>query len=145
MKSRFCSKNNEIKNKISSCAKLKPEKGAGMVDVLLGVLLLGLIGTFLMGSFRTFIIGARTAADRTQALFLAQQALEEFKKNDGAASPDWGYTPPGSKYSITSRQLDSMVIKDAGLTDRLIPRQVTVTWTTPQGTESLSLVGYYYK
>jgi len=130
-----------MKNNIRSYGKLKSEKGFSLVDVLIGVLLIGLIGIFLMGSFRTFMIGARTTGDRTQALFLAQQALEEFKKNDGDDTPDWSYTSPDSKYTISSSEPSI----DSGGTTNLVPRQVTVTWATPQGTESLSLIGYYYQ
>jgi len=132
-----------MEKKIRSYGKLKSEKGLSLVEVMIGVLLLGLIGLFLMGSFRTFMVGARTTGDRTQALFLAQQALEVFKRNDGVASENqnWNYTSPDSKYTITSSEPNI----DSGGTTNLVPRQVTVTWTTPQGTESLSLVGYYYQ
>lgn len=123
--------------------KLKSEKGLGLVDALIGVLLIGLIGTFLLVSFRTFMTGARTASNRTQALYLAQQVLEEFKKNDNSATPDWTYTSPVGKYVIKPTLITSNVISSAGLANRLVSYKVTVEWVTPQGTESVNLVGYY--
>ncbi len=122
---------------------LKLEKGLSLVDALIGVLLIGLIGTFLMVSFRAFMIGARTASDRTQALYLAQQVLEDFKRNDGSATPNWTYSSPVGKYVIKPTLLSSDVINSAGLANRLVSYQVTVEWVTPEGTESVNLVGYY--
>lgn len=128
--------------KVSSLkGKCKSEKGLGLVDTMVGIFLMGLIGIFLMSSLRTFIIGAKSSGDRTQALFLAQQVLEEFKKNDGNATQEWDYESPDPKYviNITIPEIDS-----GGLTN-LVPCKVTVTWNTPRGTQSISLVSYYYK
>ena len=120
---------------------LETEKGLSLVDALIGVMLIGLIGLFLMGSFRTFLIGARTSSDRAQALNIAQQVLEDFRRNERpGVGQDWTYTPTIGKYRIIPTLIDSNV---AGLNGKLVACQVRVQWVTPQGTEFVDLVGYY--
>lgn len=120
--------------------EMKSERGFGLADALIGVMLIGLIGVFLMGSLRTFIIGARTASDRAQALYLAQQVLENFKRNDGVDSDNQDWTlPTDPKYIFTSSRTPV-----TGMGNKLLSCRVTVSWVTPQGNDSLSLVSYYY-
>lgn len=91
--------------------------------------------------------GTITSTNYTEATYLAQQALELLKAQDGKKVIDTTVVvSPVGKYSVVPAPLTVSAI--SGATDNLDrylkPYQVTVSWSDATGNKSVKMVGYCY-
>ena len=69
------------------------ERGLSLLEALIAVALLGVILASLTPVFLTFLDANTRAEERTGAMAIAQQRLEELRRQEPAGLPDSGSSP----------------------------------------------------
>ena len=127
------------------------QEGWTIIDALIAILVIVVALTTLLSAY---IQGEKnTIANRNynNAVYIAQQSLEELKQYDGKAqmktiSPTPTTTPmDGVVYSI---QIASATVVSENLDSRIYPFQVTVSWpdntVKPATNRSIKVASFYY-
>jgi type II secretory pathway pseudopilin PulG len=131
-----------------SWATANSQRGFSLVDTLMGTLLLAITLVAFMAGFAYVSRGTSGNTARVQALSIAQEVLEDLKKNDGltAGLQNFAVTSPVERNGISYGVLLTSPTVNAltGVSANLQPRQVTVSWQEGSSTKSLSMVTYYY-
>lgn len=120
---------------------LNNQKGFVFVDALIGMVILAVALTALALAYRQASITTVAARDYNNAVFLAQQAAEMLKENDGktAATADWAQADK----TTTINNVEYTVATTRGtVLNSLQPVTITVSWLNhPNG---VSITNYYY-
>lgn len=132
------------KNKLT-----KSQEGWILVDSLLGVIILSTAVIALLLAFTQTTKGTVASTNRTQATYLAQQALENLKAQDGGTQIIPPVIPPVDKYTIVidSPPVSAITSDTNSLRTYLKPYRVTVSWSDISGgpvNKSIQMAGYYY-
>lgn len=141
-----------------ACSKIgKSQEGWILIESLVGIVILSTAVVALVLGFTQATKGTTESTNRTQATYLAQQALEDLKAQDGDSTIDTTRVsssvviPPtnGIVYTVTADPLPVSAItsdtKQLGV--YLKPYQVTVSWVDSTGgnaSKNVKLVGYFY-
>lgn len=126
------------------------EKGFGMIDALLGTMLLGIVVAGFMAAFGYTTAGTGSNTCRTEAGYIAQEVMENFRVNDGQAALDFSTVPASVTrdrvtYTVAAAEVAANEINSAtNLKQFLKPVQFTVSWTESGRPRTLSLISYYY-
>lgn len=136
---------------MQSKAKCNAESGFSMIDALVGTMLLGIVFAGSMAAFGYMTTGTGSNTYRTQAGYIAQEVIENFRVNDQQAALDFSNVPPSVtrdniEYTIEAKEVNANAINVAvgGLGQWLKPVQFTVSWSENGHPKSLSMVSYYY-
>ena len=133
-------------NGLNSKPTLKQRNGWILLESLAGATILSLAIVALLLTFILATKGTAASANRTKATYLAQQALDKLKAQDGgttitmpAASTEGIYTITPSFQSLPSG------VDTNNLSTYLRPCQVTVKWTESNGNENtVTMMEYCY-
>jgi Tfp pilus assembly protein PilV len=128
------------------------EKGWLLAETMIGVFILTTALFAILYGYQMATISTVSAHQRNNAVFLAQQALEELRVNDGANTftqqPERTETIENITYAVVP---DYTIANYASINNEiqssiLHPVRVTVRWTDPKTLEarSVSLATYYY-
>ena len=119
----------------------KSQKGFIFIDALVGMIILSVALTALAVAYRQTTITTVAARDYNNAVYLAQQAAEELKKNDGrqVGNADWTITNTistinGVRYTINIPAPTNIEL--------LKPVTIGVSW--PENTTGINITSYYY-
>lgn len=121
------------------------QSGFGLIDALIGLALIGLVLVFYLGTLGNSSSMTRQTLQRTQALYLAQQIVEELKVNDGRTVVSAQWTPSMDQKTINGTNYVISVTDAAGvagLETYLKAKRITVSWNNDS--DSVSLLSYYY-
>jgi|GEM_PF-1209331 len=140
------------RQKIAYNNLLKSQKGWILVDSIAGMIILGTAVIALLLAFTQATKGTVSSTNRTQATYLAQQALENLKAQDGNSAINTTIVPqvpPLDKYTIVidTPPVDAITSDANQLGTYLKPYQVTVTWSDTSGgpaSKNITMVGYCY-
>jgi prepilin-type N-terminal cleavage/methylation domain-containing protein len=98
--------------------KMKSEKGTSLIEVLVALALLGLIGVSFLSATATTSTVRATADERDSAKILAEDLMEDFKKQDYASS--YNFTIPdefdGYSANLTVTNMKNENIQDISVT-----------------------------
>jgi len=128
----------------------KSQKGWILVDSLVGMIFLSTAVIALLFAFTQATKGTIASTNRTQATYLAQQALEDLKSQDGESTITPQSAVPNGIFHISSPSLITIpeIENDVDhLSTYLKPYQVTVSWSDSSGgptNKKVTMVGYYY-
>lgn len=121
----------------------KNEKGFIFIDALIGMVILTIALTALAVAYRQLTVTTVAARDYNNAVYLAQQAAETLKINDGKKEneeteemwtiADKTTTIDKVSYEVTTQIADVNSLKQA---------TITVSWLNHS--KSISIVSYYY-
>jgi len=140
------------KKQIAHNKLLKSPKGWILVDSLIGIVILSTAVIALLAAFTQATKGTVASTNRTQATYLAQQALENLKAQDGKSVIDTTIVPqvpPLDKYTIVidTPPVDAITSDTDQLGTYLKPYRVTVSWSDTSGGpagKNVTIVGYCY-
>ncbi len=124
------------------------ENGWGLIDILIAITIVGIVVVPLLLLAGQNIKGSSEAVHRTQAVYYAQQKLEELKQNDGVSLPTAQATTPiaGTIYSYAIQAVTPQPASiPTSLQANLQAFQVTVSWQEKGQTRAVTLSSYYYK
>jgi len=133
------------KNKLA-----KSQKGWILIDSIVGMVILSTAVIALLLNFTLATRGTNSSTNRTQATYLAQQALETLKAQDGRSVILPQAAENRGIFSISSPTIAPVlaISGDAkNLSTYLKPYQVTVSWSDTTGgpaNKSITMVGYCY-
>ena len=138
-------------------------RGLGLVDVLIGIMIISVALVGFALTFRHSTISTITDRNYNQATYYAQQAIEQLKVNDGqeATAVTWAYTwqvtATGTlpAFTIMTAQITNAAdlpaeytALSADIKAKLIPVLATVTWQESGGagpiTRTVKVISYYY-
>lgn len=127
----------------------KSQKGWILVDSLVGMIFLSTAVIALLFAFTQATKGTIVSTNRTQATYLAQQALENLKSQDGQSTITPQPAVTKGIFHISSPVPITVpdIAADANLSTYLKPYQVTVSWSDSSGgstSKNVTMVGYYY-
>jgi Tfp pilus assembly protein PilV len=112
------------------------QNGISLIEVLLGVLMLSLGLSAAARLHANLASEADAARHRTEATFLAQQAMERLRTPEHGDFAEAILTPSSQAYTV---------LPEVDTTDWLQPTQVTVRWTDRQGqTQQLLFSSYRF-
>jgi Tfp pilus assembly protein PilV len=141
------------------CKKIDNRNGFAFMDVLLGIAIITLAFLGVAFAYRQSTVTTVSARNYNQATYYAQQALEQLKVNDGAASATWttntAVAATGAMPAFTiatavlaagsAPEYDAL---DATVRAKLIPVRATVTWRELSGAAAIdrtvTAITYYY-
>jgi type II secretory pathway pseudopilin PulG len=128
---------------------IKSRKGWILIDSIIGVTILSIAIVAMLLMFTQSTKGTANATNLTKATYLAQQAMNKLKIQDGSTSIDTSViTTPINGYAITvSTPTVSVISSDTNtkpLSNYLKPYQITVSWTESSGQKKLTMFGYCY-
>ena len=110
------------------------------IDALVGIVIVATALTCIILAYTQLTKATILTTNKTQALYIAQQALEYFKFNDGqTGSPDFSYSSTNGIYSISVNQNVSVSV---GGNAKIYPVQVSVKWNNTD--TPITLTSYYY-
>ncbi len=125
---------------------LKNNKGMGIVEALVAIFIISVALLATLEASRQAVVMSISTRNYNTATYLAQQVLEELKKNDGiAAFGDFDSTTRiespqiinGVEYTISQGD-------PVNLGEGTIIVLVTVSWTEGTHTRSPQFTAYYY-
>lgn len=133
------------------------QRGFGMIDALIGLMLLGIVLVGFLTAFRHATMGTASNTARTQATFIAQEVLERIKNHDNGDktvsqftdllnSPSFipaSVTRGNMTYRVGASIVNAPAVTGA-LANALVPVQVNVSWTENGAAKVLRMVNYYY-
>lgn len=119
-----------------------------LIDAMIAVVIVSIALTALAMAFRQSTDVSTTSTNYVQAVYIAQQQLEQLKQYDGAAAANNPFnatnlaertvqSPGGVPYNVSFGLLNS------GATN-LVSVQVTVKWTDAGRSNQVQLGSYYY-
>lgn len=117
------------------------------IDAILGVAIVAVALTTITLAYTQTSKATVANTNRTQAIYLAQQELENLKVNDGAESFGPLTTKQLGPFRGTTYTVVSATFAEAGLNDtKIVPVQATVTWSDISSSKenSVKLISYYY-
>lgn len=128
---------------------LKSKGGWILIESMTGILILSVALLALLLTFTQATKGTSASTNRTQATYLAQQALEKLKAQDGNVAIDTSViTTPKDGFNIAiSVPAVTAITSDVSakkLGDYLKPYQVTVSWTENGNANNVIMIGYCY-
>lgn len=132
---------------------LTSQRGWILLESLIGVVILSVAILALLLSFAQTTKGTAASTNRTQATYLAQQALDKLKAQDGNPSIDSSVSvipPSNGIFTIAISTPSVSVISADANTDKLSnylkPYQVQVSWVEqPSGVSNMvTMTGYGY-
>ncbi|MDT8901889.1 hypothetical protein [Anaeroselena agilis] len=133
---------------------LRDRRGWVFIDALIGMVIVALALTALAMAYYQSTFASASANNRLRAVYIAQATLEDLKKFDRR---DFASNPvvipaaqqvqmQGSPVQFTVQVTQVAVAAIAGLSPRLVPVQVAVTWQEHNGTAGqVQMTGYYYQ
>lgn len=120
------------------------------IDAVVGTVIVAIALTAIILTYTQTTKVSTAATNRTQALYVAQQAIEYLKHNDGQTLSALNFTLPvslrsvtinGISYTVTPQQIADNVDADT----RVRPVRITVSWSdAAAGASSVDLISYYY-
>jgi Tfp pilus assembly protein PilV len=125
---------------------LKNNKGMGIVEALVAIFIISVALFAILECYRQAVDMSVSARNHNTATYLAQQVLEELKKNDGIAAfgnfvATTSVTSPqtinGITYTITQGD-------PVDLGDNTIRVTVTISWAEGTLSKSAKFTEYYY-
>jgi len=126
----------------------KSQKGFIFIDALVGMVILIIALTAIISAFTQTTKATSVSTNYNQAMFLAQQTIEDIKIQDGGSQINLSsITSPVSRnnvaFTITATNIS---VTDATLDAKVKPVQVTVTWNDPvsSSVRQVIIVSYYY-
>ncbi len=134
----------------------KNQKGFTLIDALIALSIISVAFISILTMYGQATKATTSNKIINNALFIAQQTLEDLKRYDGMATitalPSNATDPPpitmdGISYTI---QVTPLVVSnpDFPLDNRIRPYQATVSWTdysvSPATERSIQLTSYYY-
>ncbi len=121
------------------------QKGFILIDSLVGIIILTVALLAILLTYRQATITAVSAKNYNNAVYLAQQAAEELKKNDGRLNVDPKIEKSGTKFIITPTPL---TIAEVETNTDLKPYKIMVTWDETINSKvinrTVEIVEYYY-
>lgn len=133
---------------------LSSSQGFTFIDSLLGIICIAIALTALLITYTSSTKATIAATNRTQAIYLAQQVIEEkMKPQDGSSSISLPVFPQpivinNISYTVTANYSDVSSIAAAnGLNQYIKPYTITVSWsdaTSPNTAQNLAVNGYAY-
>jgi len=119
---------------------LKSQKGFIFIDALVGMVILSVALTALAVAYRQTTITTVAARDYNNAVYLAQQAAEKLKENDGKKAVDAIWTIANT--TTTINKVPYVVATTMADVNSLKQATITVSWLN--NSKSISIVSYYY-
>lgn len=133
---------------------VRDRRGWVFIDALIGMVIVALALTALAMAYFQATSASSSANNNLRAVYIAQaqlEALKRFDRQDFATNPvtlsaPQQVTMPNYPLPFTV-QVDQLTVPAvAGLSPRLIPVRVTVTWQERNGvTGQVQMTGYYYQ
>lgn len=131
---------------------LNNQKGWIYIDALVGLIVLSVGLLALTIAFRQSTITGTRNTNYDQAVYIAEQTVEEFRRNDGRqiANADFSLTTPqtfrGIVYNIEGTPIAVNNITELITNHLILPYRVTVSWTdnATNNIHSVQLISYYY-
>lgn len=125
------------------------QKGFILIDSLVGIIILTVALLAILLTYRQATITAVSARNYNNAVYLAQQTVEELKKNNGKTEFDPFVESPvtikGIQYTI---KLTQLTITEVQANTNLRQYKVTVAWDERINSKvvprDVQLVDYYY-
>ncbi|MDF2633619.1 MAG: hypothetical protein K0R78_493 [Pelosinus sp.] len=125
------------------------QKGFILMDSLVGIIILTVALLAILLTYSQATITAVSARNYNNAVYLAQQTVEELKRNNGRTEFDPSVGPPvtikGIQYTI---DLTRLTIPEVQTNTNLRQYKVTVTWAERINSKvinrNVELVDYYY-
>lgn len=142
----------EIRMNLHRYKFIKSQRGWIFMDSVFGMVLLSIAIIALVFACTQSIKSTAAASNRTQATYIAQQALEKLKAQDGKEAIDISVVQSpitaSNKivYTIVPEELSVLEIATDTheLGKNLKPYKVTVRWPERGGENTLIMVGYCY-
>lgn len=118
------------------------QKGFIFIDALVGMVILSVALMALAVAYRQSTITTVMARNYNNGVYLAQQAAEELKKNDGQTTFDSTIKNP----NVTINNLEYSITPNILPASTTLLKQVTISVSWPNNTNSppVELVSYYY-
>lgn len=125
------------------------QKGFILIDSLVGIIILTVALLAILLTYRQATITAVSVRNYNNAVYIAQQAAEELKRNNGKTEFDPFVESPvtikGIQYKIN---LTRLTITEVQANTNLRQYKVTVAWAEKTNSEvinrNVELVDYYY-
>lgn len=122
-----------------------------LIDIIIGILILGVALTALAMAFRQSTITGMAARNYNQAVYIAEQKIENLRKNDGKKATDstidWGpqtETIPAKnglpQFKVITNPL---TVTEAIKSTYVRPFRITVTWQESSA-KQIQVSSYYY-
>ena len=121
---------------------LKNQKGFIFIDALVGMVIFTVALMALAVAYRQVTITTMTARNYNNAVYLAQAAVEELKKNDGQTIFDNTLINP--KIIINNLEFTIIPTILSSSTTLLRKVEVSVSWSNNTNSPPVTLVSYYY-
>lgn len=122
---------------------LKGQAGFIFIDALVGMVILTVALTALAVAYRQATITTVAARNYNNAVYLAQEAVEELKKNDGQLAAAFTTTLTNSKITINNVGY-SITPSTTDLSATLKEVKISVSWPNNTHSPPVELVSYYY-
>lgn len=110
---------------------LLKENGFSLVDLIIGIVIIGVVVSSFMIAFRQMTINSRVAIERNKAIYLAQQKIEELKSYDGTGT----WPPTVSDTNFSPAETGNATVYTYNITANTIPTSsnlreyvVNVSW-----------------
>ena len=127
---------------------LNKQKGWIFVDSLLAMVIVSIALVALLSAFMQTTKASSVATNYNQALFLAQETIEELKIQDGRERINLpNVIPPVQRnnviFTITAAEI---TVADTALNVNVHPVRIRVSWTEPVSgiVNEVIIVNYYY-
>jgi len=120
---------------------LKSQKGFIFIDALVGMVILSVALLALAAAYRQATITTVAAREYNNAVYVAQQAAEELKRNDGRTTGNADWTIANGTETINN--VPYTVNVPPPLIENLVAKaNITVSW--PENNTGISITSYYY-
>lgn len=123
-----------------------------LVDIAIGTLILSVALTAIALAYKQSTVTGMAARNYNQATYIAEQRIEDLRKNDGKkitdSTIDWS---PQSQTIPAKNGLPEFIVTTAPLTvtesiksGYVKPYQITVSWSELGNAKQLQVASYYY-
>lgn len=122
---------------------LKKKEGWIFIDCLLAMVILSIALTALISAFTQTTKATSVSNNYNQAMFLAQQTIEDLKIQDGSSQINLPTVSNSGSFTIAATGIS---VSDTTLDAKVKPVRVTVSWNDPVSgsTRQVIIVNYYY-
>ncbi len=119
------------------------ERGWILIDALIGVVIVAIALTALAVAYRQAAVVTISSTNQVRALNIAQDTLEGLKRYDRQTAITLPARTTVAPFTVDVAQL---AVSQVNYLPKLVPVEVTVTWTEAGGANgSVRMTGYYYQ
>jgi len=127
---------------------LRNDRGLGIVGALVAMFVVTVALLAILACYRQVVAVSVSARNYTNAAYLAQQVLEELKKNDGEIESSDDFDTTTSFTNPQTITIDGVAYTIAWVqnstVNNTIPVAVTISWSEGTVIKSKEFTDYYY-